>query len=192
MTTMNGELSQKKSSSTTQTKLALADALFLVGLGIFAVVLHATFRTPLQLPGRRGIEWMALLIAGRATSRYCWAATISATGAGGVSVLPMWGFDDPFGPLTYFLPGLVVDLIFNFAANWQTNVIFLATLGALAHATKPIVRVFISLASGWQYESLWLGVGYLLTTYLFFGFAGGLIGAGVVSIIRRIKRERTK
>ena len=64
---MDGVASEKKSLSglRSKTNLSAVEALLMLGLGAAAVVLHQTLRAPLNLPGRHGLEWMALLVIGR-------------------------------------------------------------------------------------------------------------------------------
>lgn len=56
------------------------------------------------------------------------------------------------------------------------------------HATKPLVRLVISILSGWPYGSLLYGVAYPLATHVLFGILGGLLGATLVLGTRR-KRD---
>jgi hypothetical protein len=155
-----------------------------------AVALHQVFRFPMNLPGRHGIEWMALLIIGRGLSRSRYAGSITAFGASTASLLPIWGAsDDPFIWLIYLLPGFVMDLAFGNLSRWQNRLVFLGSLGALAHATKPLARWMISLSLGYPYGSLLWGVAYPLATHLLFGAIGGVLGGlaalGVKKIIER-------
>lgn len=186
---MNGALLPKNESKSFLNSRALVEALFLVGLGVAAVWLHTTLRLPLKMPGRHGIEWMALLLMGRALSRRRGAASLSAAGAAGAAFFPMFAVtDDPFVWLTYLVPGVLVDVLFAALPRWQANVVFLGLLGALAHATKPVIRYFIGLASGGMHSSLIAGLGYPLATHLLFGLIGGLIGGGVILAVRRLKK----
>lgn len=186
----SGAWSLKRSSSSIEVRkgLAWSELLLLVGLGAGAVALHAAFRWPLRLPGHHGLEWMALLLLGRCASSYRWAASVSSVSAAAFSALPVWGFDDPFIWLIYTLPGLVIDGGFGVARGWQQKIWFLAILGGGAHATKPLVRLVISILSGWPYGSLLYGVAYPLATHVLFGVLGGLLGATLVLGTRR-KRD---
>ena len=187
MTTANGALLERKSSSSIQIseRLTWQEALLLVGLGAAVVAIHAAFRWDLKLPGYHGVEWMALLIIGRATSRYRWAGTISSIGAGGLALLPVWGFGDPFAWLIYFLPGPAMDVLYMLGLRWQNNIWFLSLVGGLALATKPLARVGISLVTGWPYGSLFYGVAYPLATHILFGLMGAFLGGGLVFVLRR-------
>jgi len=179
---MYGVLSLKSKSKDVLNSLSLAwwEALLLIGSGALAVVLHQSLRFPLGLPGRHGIEWMALLVLGRSTSRFRWAGSLTSTGAALTSLMPVWGVrDDPFIWVIYLLPGIVMDLVFYWLPQLQSKLWFWASLGGLAHATKPLARWAISLGSGWAYGSLLYGVAYPLTTHILFGLIGGLLGAAI-------------
>lgn len=181
MADVSGELLSRRPLSGIRTKAELTwqEALLLLGLGAGAIFLHATFRWPLQLPGHHGLEWMALLVVGRSFSRYRWAASISSLGAAVSSIMPAWGFSDPFIWLVYLLPGLVMDIGYNLGRYWHGKAWFLAGLGGLALATKPLIRILISTVAGWPYGSLLYGLMYPLATHILFGFLGGLVGAGL-------------
>lgn len=188
---MDGTVSQKNwlSNFLSKANLTVVEALAMVGLGALAVVLHQTLRAPLDLPGRHGVEWMALLVIGRSFGRSRYAGSLASIGAAVTAVLPIWaGFDDPFIWLIYLLPGPIMDFAFARFSRWQGNLAFLAVLGGLAHATKPLVRWVISLISGFPYGSLLWGVGYPLAMHTLFGAAGGLLGGLVVWGFRRAAR----
>src|SRR5262245_56704132 len=139
MNMLTGELSTRNVSSSAPTSLKVSwkEVLWLVGLGAGIVILHAVLRVNLRLPGYHGLEWMALLVIGVMTSRYHGAATVSSITAAGLSLLPLFGLNDPFGWLTYLIPGLVLDAAYLAAARWQHHPLFLIALGGIAHATKP-------------------------------------------------------
>jgi hypothetical protein len=158
----------------------------LVGLGVTAVALHQAFRFPMNLPGRHGIEWMALLVLGRVLTRSRFGGSVVSTSAALTSILPFWGvMDDPMIWLMYLIPGVLMDVAFDRLPRWKTNFVFLASLGALAHATKPIARWIINMITGIPYGSLLLGVGYPVVTHMMFGAAGGLLGAVLAYGIRK-------
>ncbi len=184
---MIGTLSQKTASKSFQTSwsLGLTEALILLGLGALAVGLHQVLRAPLGLAGRHGIEWMALLIAGRVFSRFRGAGSLTSLGAAGVSMLPLWGaVDDPFIWLIYMLPGPIMDCAFWALPQLADKIWFLALLGGLAHMTKPIARAVIVVAMGWSYGSFRYGVLEPILSHLLFGAIGGFLAAVAVMGIR--------
>lgn len=186
----SGAWSLKRSSSSIEVCAGLtrSELLLFVGLGAGVVVLHAVFRWPLRLPGHHGLEWMALLLVGRCVSSHRWSASLSSLSASALSVLPFWGFGDPFVWLVYLLPGLVIDAGFRLSCYWRENIWFLAALGGLAHGSKPLARAALSALSGWPYGSLLHGLAYPLGTHILFGFLGGLLGAGLMLAGRSLRK----
>lgn len=193
MTDMSGVFSQEKSSRNypgdLTRSLSLREALVLLGVGASAVVLHQILRMPLGLPGRHGVEWMALLIMARSRSRFKYAGSLSSIGASAAALLPFWAFDDPYIWLIYLVPGLLMDLIFNLKPDWRVKIGALIAVGGLAHATKPLIRWIIALATGWPYGSLLYGVLYPTATHILFGMVGGFIGAVLALGIDRYKKQ---
>jgi hypothetical protein len=153
--------------------------LALLALGIVAAVTHAAFRFPLHLPGHHGLEWMALLVIARYASPYRWAATVAASGAAAVSILPLLGFHDPLTPLTYLLPGLLLDLFTLPLRTHRAPAALMAVAAALAHTASPLLHAALWLALGWQFGAFSHGLLFPFVTHLAFGFAGGLAGAGL-------------
>jgi hypothetical protein len=186
---MHGIFSPKSISKAFPTEWTLAwwEALLLLGSGALAVVLHQSFRLALGLPGYHGIEWMALLIMGRSFSKFRGAGTFASLGAAGMSMLPVWGAShDPFIWLIYLLPGPVMDLAFRYLPRYADKLWFLMILGGLAHVTKPITRLIITIFSGWSFGSFRYGVVYPIASHLLYGLIGGLLGALLVLGIQRL------
>ncbi|MBK8618774.1 MAG: hypothetical protein IPN96_17020 [Anaerolineales bacterium] len=115
---MNGtsSLKNKLNSFPTEWSLSWIEALLLIGGGVMAVVLHRALDTSPGLPGHHGIEWMAIMILGRASSRFRGAGTLTSIGASFASTLPMLHGDNPFTWMYYLLPGPVMDLAFPLSA----------------------------------------------------------------------------
>ena len=191
MTTVNGELSARTPSSSfpTSTHLTRQEALLLLGLGVVIVAMVKVFDFSLGLPGHTGVQWLALLLIGRTTSNYRWAASVSGVGSAVVSLLPFWGFGDPLKWLSFLLVAIALDVMFNLFTRWQHGIVFLAVIGGLAHAVKPLSRAIISSFTGLQYTSLLTGSLYPTATHLLFGFIGALVGAGMVLGYRRMSKR---
>jgi hypothetical protein len=191
MTTVNGELSVKTPSSSfpTSTQLTRREALLLLGLGALIVALVRVFDLSLGLPGHTGVQWLALLLVGRTTSNYRWASSVSGVGSAVVSLLPFWGFGDPLKWLSFLLVAVALDVLFNLFTRWGHAILFLAVIGGLAHAVKPLSRALISSVTGLQYTSLLTGVLYPTATHLLFGFIGAFVGAGMVWGYRRMSKR---
>ncbi len=166
------------------------EAFLLIGSGALVVVLHQSFRLALGLPGYHGIEWMALLVMGRSFSRMKGAGSLASLGAAGMSMLPIWGAEhDPFIWLIYLVPGPLMDLAFRYLPRYASKLWFLSILGGLAHITKPIIRLIITVLSGWSFGSFRYGVVYPISSHLLFGMIGGLLGAVCVLGIHRLSKK---
>ena len=155
------------------------------GGGVLAVVLHRAYDMSLGLPGHHGMEWMALMIMGRASSRFRGAGTITSLGASLASTLPFLHGGNPFTWLFYLLPGPVMDFAFRYFPGIANKVWFLVLLGGLAHVTKPIGQLTVNLITGWPFGSFRYGVLYPFASHLLFGMIGGLVGALIVLGIQR-------
>jgi hypothetical protein len=195
MSSTTGISWQKKLLNSFPTELTrsitMREALLLIGSGALIVTLHQILRFPLLLPGRHGLEWMAILIVGRCMAHNRYAGSLASASAAAFSMLPLWGaLDDPFIWLEYLLPGLVIDFAFTYLPAWRTKALFLISLGGLAAITKPLLRAIISLSTGIFYSSFWAGLGYPLLTHLMFGAVGGLTAVAVVLGIRQISVPR--
>lgn len=167
---------------------AWLEALLLISSGASAVVLHQAFRWPLNLPGHHGIEWMAILLIGRACSRLGSAGSLTSLGAVGMTALTGWMGRDPFIWLIYAVPGLLVDLAFRTLPRYTNRIWFLMLLGALAHSTKPLIRLSITVACGWSFGSFRFGIAYPVASHLLYGLIGGLLAALLVLSIRKTSK----
>lgn len=161
------------------------EALLLFGSGVLAVVLHRAYDLSLGLPGHHGMEWMALMIIGRASSRFRGAGTLTSVGASFASTLPFLHGENPFTWLFYLLPGPLMDFAFSVFPEGANRVWFLVMLGGLAHMTKPVGQLIFNLATGWPFGSFRYGVVYPFASHLLFGMIGGLVGALIVLGVQR-------
>jgi len=188
---MNGTSSLKNTSKSFQTDWSLSwiEALLLMGGGVMAVVLHRALDTSLGLPGHHGIEWMAILIIGRASSRYRGAGTLTSIGASFASVLPFLSGENPFTWIYYLLPGLVMDMAFYYLPRHSHKLLFMVLLAGFAHVTKPIGQLSVNLLTGWPVGSFRFGVLYPFASHLLYGMIGGLLGALIVLGIRKFSKE---
>lgn len=188
---MNGISSQKNTSRSYPTEWSLTwlEALLLIGGGVMAVVLHRATDLSLGLPGHHGIEWMAIMILGRASSRFRGAGTLTSLGASFASTLPFLHGDNPFTWIYYLLPGPVMDLAFRYLPRYASKLWFMVLLGGFAHVTKPIGQLTVNLLTGWPIGSFRFGVVYPFTSHILYGMIGGLLGALILYGIRRISSK---
>jgi hypothetical protein len=164
----------------------LLEVLFLAGIGIIAILLHARFRRPLNIPGHHGLEFMGLMLIGRLSSNLRFASTISSLGIGMLLLFPVFGFKDPMMGFNYMLPGLMLDVFYQVGGNMRQKAIFLAVIAGLAYVTVPFSRLMISISTGYIYGAF-IKHGYVLPFLSWFGFglAGGLLGTGISNIFTR-------
>jgi len=146
-------------------------------LGFFAVVLRERIDTPLKMPGHHGVEFMLIFVAGKVLSRQRYAMSISAIGASASAFLPIFHFGNAFMPFTFFLPGLIGDLIIN--RTGKSNYLYIAIAGGLAYSSIPVTRQLIMLLTGIPFPSLFNGLFYPLALHFIFGAIGAVAGAGI-------------
>jgi len=191
---MSGKQQQKSISvlSHSSVFVNVAEYTILFGLGILAILLHARLRTPLNIPGHHGLEFMAILMAGRVMSNIKWASSISSLGIGFILLFPLFGFKDPFMGFNYMLPGIFIDIFYNLTRQLKGQMLILTLIAGFAYFTIPLSRLFIHAITGYLYSSF-LKFGYFVPVinYFFFGLAGGIFGAGVSLAIKyKIKKSK--
>jgi hypothetical protein len=191
---MNGTSSLKNISKNfpAEWSLSWVETLLLISGGVVAVILHRAFDTSPGLPGHHGIEWMAIMIIGRASSRYRGAGTLTGIGASFASTLPFLAGNNPVTWAYYLLPGLVIDLAFRYLPRYANRLWFMVLLGGFAHATKPLGQLTVNLVTGWPIGSFRFGIVYPFASHLLFGMTGGLLGALIVLGIRRVLSKPEK
>jgi hypothetical protein len=185
---MNTQLSQKTSSRTFQTNISLSilEIILLTLISAVGVVLHARFRFPLHLPGHWGIIYMGLLFSGRLFSQKKYASSLSSLGAAFMLLMPL-GFKDPFMPVMYMLPGLLLDVFYHVFRSKNHHILFVLLLSGIAYMTIPLLRMIISLSTGLFYGSFVGGFLYPLFMHFAFGAIGGLIALGIFSFMTQKK-----
>jgi len=172
--------------------LSIAEYIALFGVGIIAILLHSRFKSPLSIPGHHGLEFMALMMAGRTVSKIPWASSISSLGIGFVLLFPVFGFKDPFMGTVYMLPGFLVDVFYNLSRQFKWQLLILAFVSGLAYFTIPLSRLLIHVVSGYPYSSF-IKYGYVipLISFFIFGMAGGFVGTGVTQSMVKYFRKRS-
>lgn len=191
MQTTSGNSSQESARSSIELvgPLTLGRLAFLLALGIAITVMHRTFHYPLHLPGHHGLEGMALLVLGRLVCTSPFAATIVAFSAA-TSAAGLGGSHEAASGLLILAPGLLIDF-FAFAwPRWRSHLWVLPLVVALAHATKPLLRIVLANAYGLHFGSLKHGFFYPLSTHLAYGFAGALVTVLLWRLTTAKRQER--
>lgn len=175
------KLTTKLQPATTSNSIFETDAfnpaLILVGLGAAAVALHMVLRLPLHLPGRHGLEWLALLLLARQMSPLRGAATLTGASAAGLMLL-----FNPMTAPTYLVTAVLVDLGWMLFPSWRRHALLLGLLAGLAFASQPLLQL------GLEPFPL-TELGYRLATHFAFGAVGGIVGAGLWGMRNRLRQR---
>lgn len=185
---MNGKLQAKTTSKVLVNKSVLqevAEIILAFGLGILAVTLHAKLRIPIRIPGHHGLEFMALLIISKQLTNTKFSGSIFSLGAGVMLIIPFLGFKDPYAPIVYMLPGILLDLFFTIGIFKKKTIFITALLGGLAYSLIPVTRAIIMLLTGFVYKNMIAGPWYPIMSFFAFGFAGTLITFGIIKSFKK-------
>jgi hypothetical protein len=165
----------------------ITEILLLLLFGAIAVILHAKLRLPLQLPGKHGLIFMAIIAMSRYVSDQPFAASLTCLGSSMMLLAGGLGFHDPFLFLAYAVLGIVMDGLFLLSGSFKKNIFVLAIAGALSWAALPLIRLLLSFLTGFLDPSLSAGLLWSLSTHLVFGFTGSLAGLSLVKLFDRKK-----
>lgn len=187
---MNGNVQQKsllKEYLTNKTVAKTLEVIMLFLAGALAIVLHARLRIPMNIPGHHGMEFMAIILAARLSSKMRWASSISAIGIGIFILFPILGFNDPMMGFNYMLPCFFMDFAWQNTPFKKYANILLAIAAGFAYMLIPISRIITTFTTGYPYASF-IKHGYMtpVFTFLIFGFLGGLLGTGVYKLGKKI------
>lgn len=190
---MNGNLSQKTISKAYQTNTIslVLEVLMLITIGISAIVLRSYLRIPLGIPGRHGLEFMALLMIARRVSQLPFASVIAMIGASSFMFVPFVGIKDPFLPAIYLVMGAVLDILYFTFKKPANRLAVLSLIGGLAYMVIPISRLGIYLFTG-VLDRSFIKSGFIIPilSHFAFGVAGALLGAGLIYSIRKIRNKK--
>lgn len=182
---MNTNLLQRNLSKAFPNRIlaTTAEVLFLLMLGAIAVAIHSKWKIPMHLPGKQGVIFVALLVTGRGISRFTFAASITCLGAALFSLSPMLGVQNPLMSLTYLFLGGTMDFCYRLASNYSDRPWVLALASGVAWMFIPLFRLFLSLFATMPLNMFSSGPIYPFLTHLLFGFTGGLLGAGILTLL---------
>lgn len=192
MKTSNGNVLQKTISKVfpINADAALVELLFLLIVGVTAVLLRAYLRVPMQIPGHHGLEVMAILIIGRAISKISIASSISTIFSALSIFIFGFGLKDPFLPFIYIAMGMSIDILYAFLKQKKYVLLIFALIGGISYMIIPISRILITLSTGFQYQSFIKHAFYApLFTHFAFGAAGAVLGAGLIYSLKRLKKQ---
>ena len=170
----------------------MIEAMLLFLLGVLAMFLHAKFRWGIQIPGHHGIEFMALLTAGRLASKIRMSSIFMALGIGVMVILPFVGFKNPVSALGYIFPVIIFDLVYsNLPERFRKTWIF-AIAGGLAYMIVPLYRMILLITIGMPYSAaLKYGTPFApLAGFLIFGLMGSFFALGLAKTLKKKKDEK--
>jgi hypothetical protein len=184
---MNTNLLQKTISKAFPNELTAktAEVIFLLAVGMVAVLLHSRLRFPMHLPGKQGLLFVAMIVASRGMSRWPFAASISCLGSAAMLLIPGLGFRDPFMAVNYIILGGVMDLVYSFTSKRTSKVWIISGVTGLCWVLIPLFRLALSSFVTMPMGAFSSGIAFPLATYLAFGLAGGLFAGGLLGLVQR-------
>ncbi|MBE0646508.1 MAG: hypothetical protein IH596_01870 [Bacteroidales bacterium] len=160
----------------------MAEVLFLLFVGMLAMVIHAKLRIPLQLPGRQGVIFLTLIILGRGLSQIPFAGSIACAGSALILATSWLGFREPLAPVVYLLIGFILDALYlNFRKVMPFVMATVISCG-IGWMFIPLIKLGISSLTGLFFTSFRFGILWPVATHLFFGLTGGLLGASMLKV----------
>ena len=158
------------------------------GAGFITIAMHDVFRWPMKLPGRHGLELMAMLLFVRCASTERYAATLAVLG--GVAATAILGHGSGIESIVFLLQGLAIDLAYRMAKlNGWRALVLLPLLAGLVHTIKPLVKLGFMETVGIASDSLSAGLLYPVITHCIFGAVGGLFGVMAWQALQKTRQQ---
>lgn len=191
---MNGKLHQKILLRIFPISLSgiIVESIFLFFIGLLPIVFHFRSGYNLGIPGHHGMEYMAMIMVGRTVTRSRWASVMMTLGIITALFIPYVGIKNTVTAIVFIMPPFIVDLFYNYIKNWKNNILLLALTGGIAYTILPVYKTIIHFTTGIPYKPILLNPVYPFITHFVFGFAGALLGAGIVLTIKKNRRSRNK
>lgn len=193
MNIMNGNSHQKNSfvQSLNENLALVLELLILMMAGAFAMILHYHLRTPLNMPGHHGLEFMAIFTVVRMSSNLRYAATIATLGTGILLLIPGMGAFNPLHSFSYLLPGIMLDFLYFTGKKQSRWFVFVAIGAGIAYMSIPLSRLFVQLFTGFpEMAFIKHGAIYTILSFFFFGLLGGMLGFGLENIKSFFKNQK--
>lgn len=158
------------------------------GAGALAVIMHDTFRWAMKMPGRHGLELMAILLFVRCASGERYATTLAALG--GVSAAFVLQHNSGIEATILLMQGLVIDGVYGRMIGRSWWMLVLPVLAGVVHMIKPVVKMVFQAGLSIPSNSLVFGLGYPMMTHFIFGLVGGLAGVMAWRGLQKSKQEQ--
>lgn len=188
---MDTSLLQKSISKVfpNRTTAYVAELFLLFLLGMIAVVIHSKLRIPMHLPGKQGLIFIALVVAGRGVSRFSFASSLICAGSSLLLLTNMFGFSDPFMAVNYILLGFLIDVAFKLTDGFNNRLISAVSAGVCWIAV-PLFKLTTASLFLLPMNLFSTGIAYPFITHFVFGLTGGLLGAGIISLLTSRKEKK--
>lgn len=187
---MNGKLHQKNilNPSLDLSFISVIKVLIWMLTGAFAIFLHVRLKTPLQMPGHHGLEFMSILLLLKLSSNYKWTTSIASLGMGIFLLFPVISFQDPLMGFNYMLPGFILDVLFIFYKIDKKQIFRIALFAGFAYISVPISKLAFSFFTKIPINTfLKNGLVYPFISFFMFGFLGGLLGLILEKPIQKLR-----
>jgi hypothetical protein len=157
----------------------------LISAGVLAAVLMQKLKVPMHLPGKQGILFLLIIISSARSSRLPMAATIATSGS--AFFLYMFAFDstDVFKPLLLMIVAAGLDAIIYLHRNKTIgNIAFIILAGAV-WTLMPLIKLVISLFTGFPFPSFISGFAYPFATHLLFGVIAATLALFTLRLFKK-------
>lgn len=161
--------------------------LLILSAGVLTVWFHEALRWPMNLPGRHGLELMAILIFVRLSTPQTYAASLAAMG--GVTASLVFNDAAGVGAIILLAQGLFIDSGYRLLRHHSLTVFLMILVTALAHMLKPLFKLVFQSGMGIVSDSLNHGLFYPLVTHFCFGLIGGLAGLLAWRSMQKLKTD---
>jgi hypothetical protein len=152
-------------------------------LATAGVVLQQELRTPLHLPGHRGLLWLGLLVAVRLVARRPGPALATGVASAGVTAGLGLSPDGALGAIPYLLAAGALDA--TALVPWLRDRSWpVVALAAPVHLVALVVPVSSSLLVGVAAPALAQGLAPVALLHLCFGAGAGALGLGLATAWR--------
>jgi hypothetical protein len=156
----------------------------LVIVATAGVVLQQEMRTPLQLPGHRGLVWLGLLVAVRLIERRPGPAMAVGVASAGLTAAFGLSPAGPLGALPYLLAAAALDA--TALVPWLRERAWpVVVLAAPVHLVALLVPLSSSLVAGVAPIALAQGLAAPALLHVCFGAGAGLLGCALAAAWRR-------
>ena len=172
---MSGKLLQKTILDNSELfKSDWLQLLLVFSAGILTVWFHEVLRWPLSLPGRHGLELMAILMFVRLSSKLSFAASLAAVG--GMSASLLLHDSGAVAAIILLFQGIAIDLGYLVLKRQRLILILMVLVTACAHMLKPLIKFVFQTGLNIYSDSLNHGLVFPMISHFSFGLIGGLVG----------------